>query len=323
MRERTAPRQAGFALLLTLMLVMIAGVALTAVARKSIESAVEARTEVEDLQYRWAVKSIHAALHGRIGMCLDAAEKGGARPGASTANATGQRRRHPQDYTNAPQPQLRIDCSLGNVDYTLVLCDEQARVNVNRLLDETSLGRTHAAVGRLARLSHGVDSGPVEIMLRPLPERGESRGALPRLGSYGQVFGNARPSTLLGTGSGGGLVNEITCWGDGKLNIRRVSEQALLTLSEKVVGRHMVRRLIRVRDRDPYVALVDMLQELDLTDSELEQLTEYVTDVSLVHSVWIVEHGIQGPRYAFAVEVGASVDGEMAPAPVQRHEFMW
>ena len=64
MNRRT--RQSGFALLIVLVLVIIAGAVMAGFARRSLVSAVEAQGSADALQRKWAVTSLETSLLPRV-----------------------------------------------------------------------------------------------------------------------------------------------------------------------------------------------------------------------------------------------------------------
>ena len=74
MKSRAAP--SGFALLLTLLLVVIVGIALAGLARWSMLGAVESRDAAEEVQRRWAIVSCQATFLPLVPELLEVAEEG-------------------------------------------------------------------------------------------------------------------------------------------------------------------------------------------------------------------------------------------------------
>jgi hypothetical protein len=310
MNRRTA--QSGFALLVALVLVVLAGVALAALARRSAAEALEARTAREELQRRWAVTSLRAALLGRVEELLDQAERG---EGPDTRPA--------ETYLNRPMPHLGIPCRLAGADYELVLTDEQAKLNLNRLLAEAGRAET-AAAARLATASAGAAdqtaAGQLSIRpfvpssLGPLVPASLRSSPLAAVGGYGQVFAGAAPERLVGREGAPGLAEAVTCWGDGRVNLRRAPEAVVRQACDKALGRDVVTLLLAARRRDPYRPLEAILAELDEVDeAQRAGVKDRLTDRSTCHGLWVIARGPQRSWYTFAV----SADGE------RPREFQW
>ena len=54
--------------------------------------------------------------------------------------------------------------------------------------------------------------------------------------SYGQVFEDALPQQLIGAEPSSGLAAAVTCWGDGKVNLRRAPDAVIEQACQNDVG---------------------------------------------------------------------------------------
>jgi hypothetical protein len=314
-----AAAQSGFALLLALVLVLLAGVALAGIARRSIVAALDCQTAVRDLQRRWAVRSCRATLLGHTERLLDEAERG--RGGARESDQT---------YENAPKVHRTVACRLAGIDYELVLTDEQAKLNVNTLLEDAGRAETQAVVSRVVTATGGGAAPPVEVRLRTLAVRSlasEKDGFLPEGGGYGQIFDGASPRRLVGTAEAPGVTESVTCWGDGKVNVRRAPEAVLKEVLEQRVSRQDIRRLLEARERNPYLPLAGMLAGIH--PKQRDKVYACLTDRSRCHGLWVIARDGQRSWYTFVVNVGdaANGKGEGGGAPgrptFQVYEFAW
>ncbi|MGB0766887.1 MAG: hypothetical protein ACPGYV_04180 [Phycisphaeraceae bacterium] len=113
-------RQSGFALLLTLVLLMIAAVALSHTARLSAGEALHALEQSEQLQRRWAVASLRETLLPRAAGLL-------AEASAVPVDENGDPILGPNRAL--PGTDLRVRCELAGLGYDLVFTDEQAKFN--------------------------------------------------------------------------------------------------------------------------------------------------------------------------------------------------
>ncbi len=314
MNDLATERQ-GFALVMVLVLVLVAGVALTVVVRRSTVAAVEARTEVEQLQRRWAITSCHAAFYGKIEQILDNAEWGRTK---STPE------RAPEDYQRDPRSAHRVNCRLAGVAYDLVFTDEQAGINVNRLLTDTSRGQAELAIRRLVADAPSQDAHDRAVVrLRPLMFGDDLHDErMPPVGSFGQIFEKVSPRVLVGVEGRTALGQLLTCWGDDRLNIRRAPDDVVHALCDQPLGRGLVMQLLAIRDDNPYRSLDAMMARLGgVNDTERNRITNYLTDQSSTHGLWVIAHGTQRTWYTFAVEIGSS--GATGANVRYRHEFAW
>jgi len=287
---------------MALVLVLIAGALLAAVARRSLAGAVETQTAVEELQRRWAITSMRATFSGGIEALLDRAERGEA----NRDEVTGQAR-----YANPPMPELRIRCRLADIDYELALTDEQAKANLNTFLTPTSVAEARSAAAALTAGKHGA----TQLRLRPLPR--QSDASMPRLAGYHQVFDQVDARQLLGGRAGEGLASPFTLWGDGKVNIRRVSSTGLRRACKQELGGSVVEGLIRARAEDPYAPLDAMLNQIEGLSPEMRaKLSNHVTDQSLCHGLWIIAHGKQRRWYTLLITAKHQASRDL-------YEFAW
>jgi hypothetical protein len=282
--------------------------------------ALEARTAVEELKGRWAVTTCRATFLARAEEVLDRAERGKGKAG-----------RPGEKYRSAPVAELHVACTLAGLDYELVFTDEQAKLNVNRLLDETSRAETHTVLKRFV----GRDGGrpcewPIDVNLRLQPAGENTSAADPfpmRVGGYGQVFDDVSPGVLVTDGRTAGLAGAITCWGDGRVSLLRAPDDVIEQVCERALGRRAVAALLRARRRDPYRPLSDTLEDLDeIDESERPAVRERLTDRSTCHGLWVIARGAQRTWYTLAVGVAdGDPDGSDAGAlPItRRYEFEW
>jgi hypothetical protein len=302
--------------LLVLALVLVAGAVLAQVASRTVVGALESRGALEELQRRWAATSCQATLLARAEKLLDDAERGGASPNQSS-----------RKYLRKPMRELRTTIQLAGMDYDLVLTDEQAKLNVNTLMAEADRASAQVAVARL--VAQHDPTAAIDLQAIASPEAGATSQPLPRIGAYAQVFGTASPERLLGSTESPGLAAEVTCWGDGKVNVRRAGAAAIREACDRIVPAGKVQELLAVRDRNPYARLPDMLVVLDKVDAgQRAKIAERLTDRSTCHGLWVIARNSQRSWCSLAVgaggpEVAPPATAGQAPALLQRYEFWW
>ena len=294
--KRQVPRS-GYVLVMVLLVVFLAGVALAGLARLSLVAALQSQGALEDLQRRWAVTSCRATLLGRVEELLDEAERGRGEDGQLS-----------KTHLNAPMIERRAKFRLAGVEYEVVLTDEQAKLNLNRLLDETSRAEVQSVVAQWVSEAGAASDRRPEVNLQTLMDRenvSEENEALPRLGGYDQVFDNVSPKQLIGDDAAVGLAGAITFWGDGKVNLRRAPARVLEQACGQAIGPDVVTALLAVRQSDPYRKLSAMLAESDgIAKDRKEKVYDYVTDGSACHGLWVIARGAQRSWYTLAVSMG-------------------
>ncbi len=274
---RRSPRsRRAYVLPLTLLLLAVAAASLAGVCRVSFEKAVQAAGAREDLQRRWAVTSCRAALLPKAERVL-----------ASVAPSS----------SDQPSSEVRLQLALGGLPLELVFGDEQAKVNVDLLYRTGGRAGTERAVRELTAAG-GAD---VRVALAPgaplLPVLEGSVAALQQeqedrfFESWSQVLGDTPPAALIarrGGEGGASTVAQLTCWGDGTLNYRRASVAALRHTCPKSLGATGAARLVGIRRKEPELEVWEALERLDLSDEELEEASERLTEDSSCYSLWIV-----------------------------------
>jgi type II secretory pathway component PulK len=289
----------GYALLMTLVLVLLATVAMVGLAQRSLLGALESQDAETHLRTRWAMVSTRAALLGRLEEQMDRSERGLAPDGSISAR-----------YLHRPARRLSHSFTLAGIGYQIVITDEQAKVNVNQLLATGSDAEARSLIRRL--VPPGAQG---EVRLRP---RRLDNGKGPEIGAYGQVFESVGPHRILGAQASKALAANVTCWGTGRVNVRRASEQALRALCAKSLTGRAVTSLLAQRDKDPYRSLEAMLAGADeIDDRQKEEVRKLLTDKSTCHGLWIVARDQHRSWYTLAVSV--SVQGQV----LQWFEFAW
>lgn len=281
----------GFALLMTLVLVLLAGISLASVARKSASMAVEARQAADEMKRRWVVESMQATLLGNASALFEKFEM-------TDRDGDGE-------PDGRPRPIRRIDLKveLDGVSYRLRLTDESAKFNVNTLLNES--GTADAQMRLRKGMLQAIKPLNEVISLAPLPAGPTSSGSgtvVMRIGSYSQIFDEADPQRLLGTAQKPGPESFVTCWSSGLVNVNRASDEVIeLALSRKVEP-PLVAELLRIRQEMPGLSLGNLLTKITKSgDEQQEKLRKYLTDQSDSFGLWIVADDVDRQRAYLAV----------------------
>ena len=306
MPTRRNNRRRGYVLVMTLGLLVLSATLLVAVARVSVRHALDAREAQTRLQRRWGAISARQAVL----------------PYAERILAQAEARQH------RPLPVLPVTLRLGREQFTLVLCDEQAKANVNVLL-EMERGDRSAAESRIRQSLSGTGLTNM-IRLRPisLPARAKppkSAATQPAVQQWitglGQMFENVPPERLL-KGGDSAPANRLTCWGPGGINIMRAPERALVLATGSSLSQLDAGRLIEARNKhyqrrtsgtgeisaqpktaqpppassDPVAA---MLAEAKITLKDRARLPLVVG--STCHSLWVIIGDNQRASYSLTV----------------------
>ena len=260
MRRRR--RQPGFVLLLVLVLLATAAALLALVARQTSRRALEAGARTRDVQRRWAVRGLEALCFARAEAILTGAAREGEPPPAAA----------------------RVTVTLGGTPFDVVVADEQAKANVNRLAAE---GGGERIIEAASALSEG--RWVLQVVLRPVEMKTDEIRTPPmRFASLEQVFSAAGPADLLGAGPDRpGPVQRLTCWGNGRVNLARAAPAVLRTALGDVLTEYDLFRLAALRDETPGGNVKEILGQLGLEDKVRAEAERRLTDSSACYSVWI------------------------------------
>lgn len=332
--KQTRKKYRGFALLLTLLLLMIGVIALAQVARQSASEAVNAIEARETLQRRWAVASCRETLLPRAMRLLDqvdelSLEENGVPIAGLKPEFLGTDR--------------RVSCDLAGLNYEIVLTDEQAKYNPTiqgglMLGDKPLVDKRYltASIKTLAGYGRG-ESATREggVFLRPLVEMdqyGQRVGENTQredpkeaYHSYGQLFEGVSPKALLGQAHQPGVASQLTCWGNGKLNLRRAPDAVVKRVLSPVLGHEGVGQLLDARHKNPSLGANDWIQDLvGISPDQMALAQSLVTDRSRVQGLWVVAHGHRQSWYTFSAQVILSPDeverAKVVPASTNSNE---
>ena len=250
--------------MLALVVLALAATVASAVARRSSALALQANSQQQDLQRRWAMTSLQATFGGRIEKVLPAAE---ARAGG-------------------PVHWCRRRVRLNDADVELVFGDEQARANANAMYRRR--GR-FPLMDSLRRLLDGSSlAWRAELVAMP-STMGNSDSPLLPFESFAQLLPDCGPTSLVEPFSDQPPpVHNISCWGDGKINFRRATQIALAEATEGILSHGERTHLLSLRREIPGLSLAEALKRLELTDRQLAEAAGLLTDHSTCYSLWIV-----------------------------------
>jgi len=305
------PRRRGYVLVVTLGLLVLAATLMVSVGRASLRKARFASEAADDLQRRWGAASCRLAVMPAIESVLVDQER----------------------KIHRPVAVHRAQLQLGQQTFDLVLADEQAKANLNVLLDEADRA---SAETRIRETMTGIGVGHL-LRLRPdptvvstTPTRGgggvgggggggggggegnrggnattapATRPLLPRrVTGFGQVFDDTPPAQLIGASQW------FTCWGNGLVNARRASQPAL-KLATPLTGVEIA-ALLRLREGQTPGGL---LKSANVKPRPGLHLTESST----CHSLWIVARSSRREWHYFSV---LDETDEQAPSVAS---FVW
>jgi hypothetical protein len=300
-------RKPGFVLLLVLLVVALCGAALAGAARRSGRSALQAADAQRELQFRWGASSCRATV-------LPVADKIWA-----------ARRKPKEDYP----VEARATVTLGGAEFHLILSDESAKANVNRLAEQYA-HNSAALIASLGKLqSGGVQVLPIELRPTASPATGD---VIPTTASapaedfvvlyegFDQVFATRRASELFGTlGSEGPVVRQrVTFWGDGRIDLKRAETRVLREVFGRQVTESQLVDLATYRRSHEEFKVEEALAAMQLTDEAMSIVSPLVTDAPQVVGLCVFVEGVAKGRYRLFIQQSGSDNN-----PAQLWTFDW
>ncbi len=287
-RERQ-PIRSGFVLLVVIAVSVLVITALASLANISLRRALEAADAERALQARWAMLTLERTVSREMSKVFDEQEKVFAETSPSTP----------------PPSTIRSAITLSGVTFDILLGDEDAKLNLNSLYHHAGASRVEQSVGRVVGV---LVPGTLRLMpaTPPLKIAREQR----KLGvdknddedaedetddltpdafrSWGEVFDvdllekQAGTHAALPTATTG-----ITLWGNGPLNLRRASDDAIMAVVATVIQDGGARRFVQRFRKNPTVTLGVVLQtEID-DEADRERVGRLLSETSTNYSIWI------------------------------------
>ena len=258
----------------------------------SARRAAEARQACDDLQHRWAATSCRTVLLPRADYVLQRAAK----------------------RTGRPVGQAQTELDLGSEHLTLTLFDEQAKANISTLYQRVGAQRTERDIQRLGAAS----ATAMGVVLQPTAGGSEDAAAW-RFDAWEQVFDRFTPAAMFN----GPVrptprpVDVLTCWSDGKLNVRRASSAAIEMVVGDVLTRAEIAKLIDDLAQPSDRPRTDVWESTQFSDAQREKLTERLTDKSTTFGLLIRSRDDFQTRYEWNV---LRLDLQAGVATRQPHE---
>lgn len=263
----------GFVLVMVLVLLTVAAISLSGLARRSLQLAADAADAQAEFKRKWQTASLQQALLANVEPLL-----------ASQIQPTFD------NQVAWPQPStVEGRASAGELQFQFLLADEDAKVNVNQILRQ----KPDAYQSTVMTLTQSTSAGRLLPSVPPTHSRQGQKTAL--LQSWGQVFQPGQPNA--GESSGRQVrdaTGQLTCWGGGRLNVTRASDTAIQTLCGLVLRDQVVGQLLKERRAAGLANLDDLIGRLELKAGERFHLQRLLTDSSNCFSLWL--HVSNGQR---------------------------
>jgi hypothetical protein len=273
MRHQSQKR-AGYVLVLTLGIIALASITLAGLARHSMRLAANANQSAEELQRRWGLLSVRHVLLERAGEILEMQvpdEQAGTPPW--------------------PKPSwMTADFQLGDQIFSVVVADEDSKLNLNAVY-QRKRDRIRSAI----RNVENANSGALPDV-RPMPNRDEGTP----FSSLGQVFDLSRTSTDQVGAMVATLGQELTCWGSGRLNVRRCSDAVLRETASLVLPAKEVGEILQERRSWGGQNVEQLLDPLGLRRPKYLAVRRLLDAGSRSYSLWVnIDDGQRERMFAY------------------------
>lgn len=261
---------------------------LSALANLSLRRGLEAADAERSLQQRWGAITLERALLSQAPKLFETREALAAE----------------QDPGQPAEPFLRTAITLRDVTFDVLLGDEDAKLNLNALYHQS--GEVDAAraameiigpgAGRALKLLPAVK--PIAMDQASLGQNNRDQGgdedAEQEIGlplafrSWGEVFDlRTLSETSGGPAALPNLTTGMTCWGNGQLNFRRASDEAILAVAGTVVQDGGAQRLLTRYRSSPTTTLAVLLQSEVASQRERDLLARLLSETSSNFSIWL------------------------------------
>lgn len=282
----------GYVLLTVIAVCVLVVTALATLAKLSLRRGLEASDAERSLQQRWGALTIQRTMLQQAPLVFQQQEDliAETSPG------------------NPAPTTIRTIVRLRDVTFDVLLGDEDAKLNLNALYHYGGPARTDQAISRVGGPMTGVAKRLLpavepmrlerETRRRSLSDaddeeeeeaEAEEEPILPdAFRSWGEVFDLGRlDAGLARDASLPNLTMGMTLWGNGQLNFRRASDEAILAVAGLVVQDGAARRIVQRYRESPTATLAVLLQTEVSSEPDRKRLAELMSEASTNFSVWI------------------------------------
>lgn len=259
--------QQGYVLVMALLLIAMAGSLLVILARRSMFDASDVIQAELQLKHRWASYSLSRSLLPQADTLIKTFNEDNPNPEKGSLNT------------------IRFTVPLGGYDYHMILSDEQAKADVNQLLkNKGNPSSTAQAIRSLMEAMQIHDMPTIELK----PYAWNSNPKIAKVHTLGQVFKDVEPAKLFSDDfNQPAVLDAITCWTDGKLNIHSASPEVLKSVCTPLITRSQIDQLVAARKGNPKITLDAALTDAGIDKDDMEKIKPLFTDQSAFHSLWI------------------------------------
>ncbi|MFN8707090.1 MAG: hypothetical protein ACK526_13625 [Planctomyces sp.] len=283
--KKSEPR-AGFILVMVLVLLLLTSLSVAGFARKSLILADSVAVAQETLQRRWGIQTCRRLLLQNSEQLLD----GNRAANQSTAPLWPTR------------GMIQGSFLLGGLRFEFQLSDEDAKVNLNAIAS----GKSDPMAALTAAVRQSSGRAGMEPQIRWSPQMKKSQKELP-FRTWQQVFnlqdrgGSQELADRLQQATG-----EITCWGSGRLNLRRASDRSVETVCQSEIGEDALRKLLVLRKNGGFGDLDDVLSGIALRSSDAFAIRRLLATESKCYSLWLTVRNSRRSWTSFTIDTTGS-----------------
>ena len=290
--------QHGYVLVMALLLIAMAGSVLVIMARRNVFEASDVKHAEFELKQRWATYSLSRSLLPQAGELIKTFEED-----------------NKDSDKEQPLKSIRFEVELGQTKYQMIVYDEQAKADVNQLLkNKSSTSDTAQAIRKLMEDSQIQNVPTIELK----PYTWEKSPEIAKVYTLGQVFNDVNPSKLLSTDpEQPAVLDELTCWTDGKINFHTASPEALKAVCTPLVTRGQIDKLIAARKNNPEISLDAALTAAGIAKNNLEKIKPLFTDQSIFYSVWVTAQTDRKTQYWLTIAQQQKTAKKKTSKPLQ------
>lgn len=303
------PRQHGFVLVLVLVILAIAGTVLGVSAYRCSRQVLQASEARQRLQDKWSELCLRCVLLPQVESILQTLE----------------------EETNTSVPEIRQTLTLGDSEYTLILADEQAKVNINALvfvhgndaavMIQESWPWATCIETDLDQYKYKKSSQDDTADTNTVGESKESPASQPAaekpktiavpivFESPDALLIYKNPRQLILVDSSPSLLGRLSFWGDGRMNIHRAEMDALTQLLSPLLSATDLGNFENFRQEHPEGNLSELMGVLALGDKTAPLVRGLLTDSSRCFSLWVIRQNGIGSHTTVLTEMRGEKGG--------------
>ncbi len=274
-RHRNSNRnRRGYVLLMTLLTIAISSLLLVMFAQFSLNHAIETNMIENEMQRKWGVASIQRVAIDQSSTLLN-------------ERIIDQ---EAEVWRTRPLRESRARFELGGKQFDVVVGDESAKADVNRLIqagipDKKISDVIQKISGSKLTVNLNEFKKPRTAKEQPIDSINQIFTAANREMTAAEVFEASR---------------NITCWSN-RLNYRTATEETLNEFISALAGQTAGVQITSERNRNPEKSLKEVLQSIQATPETVRTLTRVLSETSVSQSVWIHVRDRKSESYALLV----------------------